>query len=51
MDELNFEWDENKNKINKHKHGISFEEARSVFSMIILSCLIPLNIPEVKKDF
>lgn len=31
MDELNFEWDENKNKINKHKHGISFEEARSVF--------------------
>lgn len=31
MDELNFEWDENKNKINKHKHGISFEEVKSVF--------------------
>lgn len=26
-----FEWDENKNRINKTKHGISFEEARSVF--------------------
>ena len=26
-----FEWDENKNKINKEKHGISFEEAASVF--------------------
>ena len=31
MDELNFEWDENKNKINKKKHGISFEEAETVF--------------------
>ena len=26
-----FEWDENKNKQNKRKHGISFEEALSVF--------------------
>ena len=26
-----FEWDENKNKINKEKHGVSFEEAASVF--------------------
>ena len=24
-------WDESKNKINKKKHGISFEEAQSVF--------------------
>ncbi|MCD7867871.1 MAG: BrnT family toxin [Clostridiales bacterium] len=28
---MNFEWDENKNQINKKKHGISFEVARSVF--------------------
>ena len=28
---MEFEWDENKNNINKVKHGISFEEARSVF--------------------
>ena len=28
---LKFEWDENKNKTNIKKHGISFEEASSVF--------------------
>ncbi|MDR0936875.1 MAG: BrnT family toxin [Oscillospiraceae bacterium] len=26
-----FEWDENKNRINLRKHGVSFEEAESVF--------------------
>lgn len=26
-----FDWDDNKNKINIAKHGISFEEASSVF--------------------
>lgn len=26
-----FEWDENKNRINQKKHGISFAEASSVF--------------------
>ena len=31
MDELHFEWDENKNIINRKKHKISFEEAKSVF--------------------
>lgn len=31
MDELKFEWDENKNSINKTKHNVSFEEARTVF--------------------
>ena len=28
---LKFEWDDNKNKTNIKKHGISFEEATSVF--------------------
>jgi uncharacterized protein len=28
---LRFEWDENKNKLNICKHGISFEEAREMF--------------------
>lgn len=32
MDELKFEWDENKNEINKAKHKVSFEEAATVFS-------------------
>lgn len=31
MDILTFIWDERKNSINKQKHGISFEEARTVF--------------------
>ena len=26
-----FEWDENKNRINQRKHGISFEDVKSVF--------------------
>lgn len=28
---MDFEWDENKNQINQKKHGVSFEEARTVF--------------------
>ena len=31
MDIITFEWDENKNRINKRKHGVSFDEAKSVF--------------------
>ena len=31
MDAIKFEWDENKNEINKKKHKISFEEAKTVF--------------------
>ena len=28
---LNFEWNEQKTTINKNKHGVSFEEANTVF--------------------
>lgn len=28
---MTFEWDENKNRINQRKHGISFEESQTVF--------------------
>ena len=28
---LRFEWDERKNAQNRRKHGVSFEEARTVF--------------------
>lgn len=31
MAELRFEWDDEKEKINIRKHGISFHEARTVF--------------------
>jgi uncharacterized DUF497 family protein len=29
--DLRFEWDERKNTANQRKHGVSFEEARTVF--------------------
>lgn len=28
---ISFEWDEAKNRANQRKHGVSFEEAQSVF--------------------
>ena len=31
METIYFQWDENKNDINKKKHSISFEEAKTVF--------------------
>ena len=31
MSQLLFEWDNEKNRINQKKHGVSFEEAKSVF--------------------
>lgn len=32
MDDIGFEWDNNKNNTNIKKHGISFDEAKTVFS-------------------
>jgi len=32
MDDIQFEWDDNKNRLNKQKHRVSFEEALTVFS-------------------
>ncbi|MCP4297299.1 MAG: BrnT family toxin [Proteobacteria bacterium] len=31
MDEINFNWDKQKNRTNQKKHGVSFEEAKTVF--------------------
>ncbi len=31
MNQLEFEWDKKKDKINATKHGVSFDEARTVF--------------------
>jgi uncharacterized DUF497 family protein len=31
MDAFRFIWDEQKNRANQKKHGVSFDEARSVF--------------------
>lgn len=32
MDKLKVEWDEAKSAANRRKHGVSFEEAKSVFA-------------------
>jgi uncharacterized DUF497 family protein len=32
MSQLRFDWDPRKNAVNKRKHGVSFEEAVTVFS-------------------
>ena len=32
MTDIRFEWDDSKSVLNKRKHGISFEEASTVFS-------------------
>ncbi|MBM4067306.1 MAG: BrnT family toxin [Planctomycetes bacterium] len=32
MTDISFEWDAGKNSLNKKKHGVSFEEAQTVFS-------------------
>lgn len=32
VSDLRFDWDEAKNDANQTKHGVSFEEARTVFS-------------------
>ena len=31
MEYISFEWDETKNRTNIDKHGVSFEEAKTVF--------------------
>jgi len=28
---MQFEWDENKNKLNQQKHGVAFDDAKMVF--------------------
>ena len=38
MVELRFEWDENKNRLNQRKHGVSFDEAAQAFSDPVVMC-------------
>ncbi len=39
-----FEWDEDKNAINKQKHGIGFEQAKSIFDGVVLEAIEPLSL-------
>jgi uncharacterized DUF497 family protein len=36
---MEFEWDENKNRQNLNKHGISFEEAQEIFFGIVFTSI------------
>lgn len=38
LDELDFEWDEDKARSNVRKHGITFEEAAEVFTDPLTVC-------------
>lgn len=45
-----FDWDENKARINQQKHGITFEEASTVFLTTEPSCLMIPYILSMKTD-
>ena len=47
MDILHFEWDSQKDLINRRKHGVSFEEASTVFEDV--NALV-INDPEHSED-
>ena len=34
---MEFEWDKNKDRLNITKHGISFEQAKSIFDNVVLT--------------
>ncbi|MGK7876489.1 MAG: BrnT family toxin [Xenococcaceae cyanobacterium] len=36
---MKFEWDKNKNRQNKQKHGVSFEEAQEIFNGIVFTAI------------
>ena len=42
---LQFEWDEQKNRVNHTKHGIRFEEAREIFASPVLTA------PDDRQDY
>jgi hypothetical protein len=51
MSELSFEWDPTKAELNKQKHGVSFEEAQTVFDdplAVIFVGLTQLASPAVR---
>lgn len=43
---MEFEWDENKNKLNKEKHGIDFNDAKDVFKDEK-----SITSPDLRKDY
>jgi hypothetical protein len=40
---MRFDWDEDKNQINRRKHGVDFEEARTIFDDPLAASVIDLE--------
>jgi len=51
MKEIHFEWNKKKNEANLKKHGISFEEAKSVFYDQNAIEFLMRSILTMNKDF
>lgn len=47
MDTITFEWDEHKNQCNQRKHGVSFDEAKTVFYD---ACALVIDDPEHSEE-
>ena len=47
---MKFEWDEQKNRINIRKHGISFEDAKAIFEDVRITAVdIRQSYGEIRK--
>ena len=42
---MDYEWDENKNRVNRKKHGLSFDDAEIVFSGPVLT------VEDTRRDY
>jgi len=51
MTDLNFIWDENKNRLNQNQHKVSFEEAKTVFCDEHARLISDPDHPEVEERF
>ncbi|RYZ87178.1 MAG: BrnT family toxin [Proteobacteria bacterium] len=48
---IRFDWDENKNKSNRKKHGVWFEEAQSVFDDLNGRIFLDVRISDYEDRF
>ena len=48
MDDLRFEWDPAKDEANQKKHGVSFDEAKTAFSMTLRGLFLIRSTPKVR---
>ena len=48
---MDFEWDENKNGVNKDKHGVSFKEAINLWQIthVVVPTSVKYKLPESRE--